>query len=664
VSQCALAFDACVWFIYVVERLCPALLSLIVLLAGPPVAFSDEDATDFDPVLVVHARADKPEYVLGEPVRFIVALVNMSPDSVYLGSCDWFYSVRRAGATVEHWEGDDGAPRGIIPPLDSLLFFADPSMITRRAEGGGQPVGFVYAGWTFSHPGDYRLRVVCRPLAGDVRGFCCRACLSEQTVVSNEIRLTVRRPTRNEARVLDALRGLWRINRFRAGAEDQIVRMLDEVDPRIPSNELSPYLSYAATGMLLSRYLPWVPERMPQVIDALERLDRIQHDFPHFLPDDVAYWRAMAELHLASTDSLAGDWRRSARDEFAALVNHQPGLVANPDYARLNARVRETGDDVLIRLITDKHDYLLGEPMLLQVSIVNRSSRQVRVPHPFWLAAGAAGFCGWVQIEKPDGTETLKTYVYSTAHYGQRFGVALAPNDSLIAVWGPQIVSSSSGSAGEYQLSAGFEVRASDWTIWGAGRLHLSAPVRVTFRQADARAARILGALANSSSGPYFWSREDMPAVYAAFEADPNHPLAFHLQRRIARDECARDEFDSAISRYDVLERSLSGMWHEDVSVDLLRTYSWAWSRADPRRAASHAEPLIARLSRENPAMWTDARFFTAVLNAWARPSQLDHGCWAARLSLLGVKPPSWDELHELMRGPDYGPGPPRGRKP
>ena len=42
--------------------------------------------------------------------------------------------------------------------------------------------------------------------------------------------------------------------------------------------------------------------------------------------------------------------------------------------------------------IEGKSVHLLGEPMLLQVSIVNRSSRQVRVPHPFWLAAGAAGF--------------------------------------------------------------------------------------------------------------------------------------------------------------------------------------------------------------------------------------------------------------------------------
>ena len=642
------------------KRFFLALLPLVVLLAGPPPAFSDEDPSEFAPVLVVHARADKDEYVVGEPVRLTVTIVNMSPDSVYLGGCDWSYSIKRPDAPVEYRAGVGESPRGIIAPLDSLLFFADPSMVTRRWEGGGWP-WFDYSGWTFSHSGDHGVRVVCHPLTGRVHEFCCRACLGEQTVVSNEVCLTVRRPTRNEARVIDTLRGLRHVNLYRAGVEDRIVDMLDGASVRIPPNELSPWLSYGATQSLLGRYLPGGHEGTPRVIDALERLDRIQQDHPHFLPEDVAYWRAMAELQLASTDSLADNWRRSARDDFAALMDRQPGLLTNPDYTRLNARVREDDHDVLIRLATDKHDYILGEPVLLQVSVVNRSSRPVRVPHPYWLVPDAAGFCGWLQVEAPDGVRKLKTYHATTAHYGQRYGVALAPNDSLIAMWGPRYIAF--GPAGTYRLRAGFEVRASDWTIWGAGRLHLSAPVTVTFREADAREARILGALANSSAGPYSWRREDMPAVYAAFEADPDHPLAFHLQRRIARDERLHD-VDAAISRLEELERRLSGMWREDVSVDLLWTYNAAWSRSDPRRSARHAEPLIVSLSREHPAIWTDARFYVAALNAWAQPTQLRHECWLVRLSLLGVEPPGWEEFRRLMRGPDYGPDPLPSRDP
>jgi hypothetical protein len=192
------------------------------------------------------------------------------------------------------------------------------------------------------------------------------------------------------------------------------------------------------------------------------------------------------------------------------------------------------------------------------------------------------------------------------------------------------------------------------WRVWGAGRLHPSPPVEVHLRAPDGREARILANLNWSSGGAYSYpNRTDVEAARHCLAGDPDHPLAFHLRLLIARAFSGAAE---SVSILESLESSMTGLWRDDVRMELLRQYKWFSNHA---HAETESRRLIGELQASNPTVWADAMFHTPAVDVLYEPGW--SSCWTRRLMLLGVKPPSRAELDALASGPVYGPDPPPG---
>ncbi len=663
-----LAFATRFVFIANVQRIL-TLGILGVLLVGPPPAISANATIDPPHVLVVHARADKGTYVLGEPVRLTYVIVNPSVDSVFFQAgrgYPIFFSIQPPRGDVLYRAESGSEPNAILAPGDSLLLFTRCDRTESRVDGNGLRVGIFRNTDTFPRAGDYRIRVVCRLATGSVHQFCCAACLDEQTLCSNEIRLRMRRPTASEARVVRVLQSLpHRLSRRNwLDEEAQDVRTLIRAEHVIPQNSLSPYLSLIAARTVLDRYLFWLPEKRTEVLDATGRLLALRSREPEFMPDDVGYHVSLAELWLGTI--VDAGWYRSAQDDIDALLGDQPGLQANPDVAHLTARLHENDDDLEIRLRTDKTDYIVGEPMLFRVSVANRTTQVLWLPSPLSWVQGEAGFCGRIEVERPDGTRELRTSYNTQADFDVR-EVPFAAGDSVVATWEVSTtmrlldppfnsrVQRAFRDAGTYRVRAGFEVAPRYWRVWSAGRLHLSPPVEVHLRAPDAREARILANLSRSTGGAYSYAnRTDVETARRCLAADPDHPLAFHLRRLIAG--ALFDDAES-ISILEGLESSTTGLRREDVGMELLRRYRRFSDRA---HAKTESLRLIDELEHSNPTVWADVLFYRPALDVMYGPGWMSSR-WTRRLMLLGVKPPSRAELNALASGPVYGPDPPPG---
>jgi hypothetical protein len=138
-----LAFATRVVFIATVQRIL-TLAILGVLLVGPPPAISANATVDPPHVLVVHARADKDTYVIGEPVRLTFAVVNPSVDSVYSrfhwgpDSYPIFFSIQPPRGAVGYRAETETEPEAILAPGDSLLLFTRCDRAERRVDGNGR----------------------------------------------------------------------------------------------------------------------------------------------------------------------------------------------------------------------------------------------------------------------------------------------------------------------------------------------------------------------------------------------------------------------------------------------------------------------------------------------------------------------------------------------
>jgi len=620
-----------------------------------------------EPKLRVYARADKAEYVLGEPVRLTVSICNLSPDTLLVstGTSSTFFSILPPRGPVEHvaQPNDFVTTRARLAPADSLLFFLYPNAYDTKVDDVGD--SRVYQGLTQAFPvaGTHVVRVACRPRASKepvVYGMPDPS----PVILSNPVTLRIR-PTANrlEERVTDVL---WRAQTL--GRSSRKLRYLRSAKERVQHTPLVAYVDYGIARLLLERAIEYPVELRADLMEGMSILDSLYVCSPDFRHDEVTYHYVMAKFraYLAGAGEL-----HNARTLMGKLMRDQPELWANPDYALLANRVADTRDEVEVRLFTDKRDYVVGEPMLYRVSLVNRSERAVPVPGPDFWVGGENRFSAYLEVERPDGARELRTFPWTSsggAPVETYRGLHLAPRDSISFGWYPVVTtaplerwgyvlpsdpSAAFSEPGTYRVRGCFRARDDLWRLWGAGRLTMSRPVTINIRTPDERASRILGALPSRKD---FWiiRRGDVSKMTLALDADPEHPLAIHLRLELA-DAYVRtgvtDELHvrNALALLEDARDGGSALWRDKIRIAKLEVYRRLKNenRLSQERAVE-VERLIADATRDNPGLWTDHAFYWNALSALYN-SYVPHR-WEKRMYGRGVGPPLRSDLDEFSR--------------
>lgn len=635
------------------------------------------------PVLTLHIRADKSEYVLGEPVRLTVTLRNCSSETLALHGTGVFCSVTSPRGVPEYRAGFDGEiPATHLASGDSVLFFVYPN-IARDVTSNGARIGFQKGREMFESHGRYQVRILCQPRSP---GGACFSPWITDLLRSNEVTLSMRSPRRNEARVIDALRRSYALGdsyrpgyagmrhrafgngaaiRFDGPTNDDIIQRLRVVRTRVSSTPLVSYVDYGIARMLLDGNIEEPRDHAVSVAEGIRILEELRSHHPEFRPDEVSYHLSMALFRCDVWRLRFGD-RARARAVMTELMEAKPDLWSNPEFATLAETVSQEDSDIEVRLQTDRREYVIGEPMLFRVTLINKSSRTVRAPGPALWTTRESDFVGRIEIERPDGKRELRTSYGPTGEARETYaGMPLAPGDSVVSIWDHAVTSTTTGgfgyydspyvtlpcaTAGTYRLRAGLAPSEWRWRAWGAGRLTLSDPVEIDVRAPNKDEARIVDAIRKVRVDNIMGIDKDGVAIRVLADAslaNKDSDLNYHARRGLAWAYTCwgpNRNNNHALAILDSLEHTTSGIRKAWVQQNKLSVLGHLWHQK--QLGAIHiaeARRLIASLEQSNPTIWaTDNRFIYNACHAlYGEAGHRLRACWSATLIQSGSRPAS-----------------------
>jgi hypothetical protein len=575
-----------------------------------------------------------------------------------------------------------------LAPFDSTLYFLYPSCTTLS---GGSPGKWPWCPnrRTFPRAGDYSIRVACH---ASIRKWTDRAQPtggSLPEIWSNEVALRFVEPAPREAKVLDAL---WRsravTNTYsrgeshrRGGSDEQHLDRLRAIAMSKPHSPMIKYVKYATARMLIDAAIDW-PDRSMLFEGTRILSDDLARRHPDFRPDEVAYYLALAELR-GDQAGMNPYGRRRAREVMSKLMENHSELRNNNDIFALSNLVTETGEEIEVRLAMDKNEYVIGEPMLLRISLVNRSSRRVWVPGPTFLVPHGPSYCCYIEIERPDGVRELRSANRSlqdgiSVSGRQKFGVALAPGDSIVSPpsYGTTEVASEAfgyryterglyafATPGRYRVSAAYGLPDMPWGLNGAGRLTRSKSVDVNIREPDAKEAEMLESLRRATEESVFNAiASDTTGVRlleSAIRSNREHPLVFYLERALAQ-TCwigprgMSADLLEALHRFEELERTSSDLRKQEIRMKMLEVYRSMKDRGllDVELHAD-AEDLIAAMQASDRSLCANQEFI--MVACALHFAQYDYRAyyaadwWLRSLTDAGPHTPSWDKLRVVV---------------
>ena len=640
------------------------LVCLILAFAWPMLARAS--AT---PLFELRVRVDQSEYVVGEPVRLVGTLRNASSETLFFDDLPVYLSLTPPRGKAEFCSIDERVAGTELTPGDSISFFLYPSLTKTRVSHEGARLGTDHNFETFTRAGRYRLRIFCRPQSP--RGSCFSLWRADRTE-SNEISLHMRSPKRNETPVVNALRragtltndyyrGVYRVRDGSFHMEDVFLEELRAVTARRPNSPLIAYAKYAIARMLLDDAIDYPNEHQLEMGQAIEALEALRFDHPEFRRDEVTYHFASA-LTCSDVYGLAYGDRARADKLMTELLDRRPDLNSNPDYALLAQTASQTDHDIEIRLQLDQGEYVIDEPMLFRVTLLNRSDRTVRVPsHSLWTPGVTENFAGRIEIEEPDGKRMLRMSGFPT-HGGPGSGyrgMPLAPGDSIVCVWDRTVLARTVealgylswskgqrvlGAPGVYQIRIGVSPPAAWWHVWGAGGMVLSKPLRVVMRApVDAEKQAIEAVKKGRVDNIMGIGRDGTEIRALALETPPDENFSYHLRRGLAWAYARpgpNNDGDRSLTLLKLLEQTTEGLRREWVLMQELDVLGML--AVGNRSGAVHkmeARRVIAELERVNPTIWADSRFYIDVFHAlYGREGARYSGCWSSSIHRSGFR--------------------------
>lgn len=170
------------------------------------------------PAFLVSVSSDKSHYLIGEPIRLSVLLVNTSGDTIYLpqGRRDYrrdvFMSVASAGVDTRYVATRDRLPWTRMCPGDSLQFFVQAALNQGLVDATGRPTRGRARRVVFEKAGEYAVRICCLAPEGGAD--------STLVATSNPLKLRIGKPPRADKRIIAALRDVHAIDDHELGQHD------------------------------------------------------------------------------------------------------------------------------------------------------------------------------------------------------------------------------------------------------------------------------------------------------------------------------------------------------------------------------------------------------------------------------------------------------------
>lgn len=651
-----------------------------------------------EPPLSVRVQPDQEIYLLGEPVRLRVTVKNLSDQTLVISRTGRYRVTPPRKGTTEREDRALSDPSITLAPFDSSLYFLYPNCtVISRDESGVWP-------WcpdfhTFRTVGRYRIRVGCDARVQKALGVIQASDDWLPATWSNEIRLEMRKPRTRERQICDAL---WHSGAVGYGANN--LELLRAVRDRFPNSPQIVYIDYAIARMLIGRAEFPRDERSDIWEGSRILSDYVADQHPTFRPEEVAYYRAFAELRSDQAGVNPYGAER-AKQIMTTLVSAHPELRAHPEISVLAERIMETGEELEVRLRLDKRTFVVGEPILFRVVIANRSTRTIRAVGPGYLTPHATSFACFVEIERPDGVRELRTTNNSIAQGVStggvvETGVPLAPGDSIASPCTYHLTGAAVerfayrsptpanfyafAKPGHYRVSAAYGPPDLLWTLGGAGHLLLSKSVDIEVLQPDRQESSLLESLRTATKESVFrettTSPDGVDTLRQAIQKHPQHPLAFYLKRSLAqsyRYGHGDPDWSQTLSLLSELENEAHGLRKQEIQIQLLYAYRDIQQRKIQTASnVNDAFLLIDRMTAADPSLWTNANFCYAACNLRLGGSQ-DYrwvyatNWWFLKMRRDGPTPPSWGEMKAIAdmapaRREPMGPFQPRakGRHP
>ena len=634
------------------------------------------------PSLSVHIQSEKTQYLLGEPTRVTVVVRNLSDETLVI-SKNGYYEVTSPDSKVRLREDRTlSAPSIELVANDSTLFFLYPSHTAPGRDANGEwPHSHDYR--TFQRAGAYSIRVSCH---ATIRRWTdlFEATGGATEAWSNPISMRFAEPQAREAKVLEALwrsravsntyfRGEWQLH---DGIDEQHLDRLRATARRSARSPMITYVNYAIARILIDPSIEY-PDK-PSLFEGSQILEQLSWQYADFRPEEVAYYRAIAELRGYQA-GFSRHGQLQAKEIMSKLMDAHPELSANREISILANRVAESGEEIEVRLGLDKREYVVGEPILVRVSMANRSTRTVRAPGPALLRPREDMYCGFVEIERSDGTRELRAPNHPIVDYigwHPDIGVPLAPGDSVASrasyslfevgqeEFGYRTSSAWSkvfATPGRYRLSAACGLPQYVWRLNGAGRVVLSKSVDVRVRKPGRVEADLLNTLERATGGGAFneliTDATNLELVREKIAEYPSHPLTFYLRRAVARSAMGmRGQSPDpivALRLWKDLERDATGWRREELRFQMLWVYSYLRNENKLDPSLRHeAEDLVARMGSENRALWGDdwfCRLAFSIRLSEVGPSSLAEVWWMRKLRDAGPAVPSFDQLRAVV---------------
>lgn len=287
--------------------------------------------------LQVQISSPKSEYIVGEPIKISIALVNAGTERLRIAETslldfqsEYLYlEVALKNGALEERRFDYYCEIGIANPayegeplrpgarLETALF---PNLTRNRNRANS---------WrrTFDRPGVYEVSVVY-----EVPEVMTALGASVRKAKSNTISLSFRAPSADEREILETL---WSDGGASLSLGDREIHCLWDrselanVLTRYSDHPMTSYVRFALAKALLVTYQRSYQE------DAVDVLRTLARSSPDFRPEEVGLWTAVAMYYSGE--------QTAASAEFAALVRKYPSLRMTPAFVRYRV-LSEYGD--------------------------------------------------------------------------------------------------------------------------------------------------------------------------------------------------------------------------------------------------------------------------------------------------------------------------------
>ena len=613
------------------------------------------------PLLSIHIEPEKTQYLLGEPTRLTVVVRNLSDETLALSRTGYYavaaphQDVRFCTDRSAEWNQVD------LPPSDSTLYFVYPSWTS----SAGRDIR------TFGRVGHYGIRVSC---SARIRKWTNETSDDLPEVWSNEVQIEISKPRRREARVFDAI---WkahavgdsypRNSSLSPNASDDNLNTLRQIVATCGGSPAIAYAKYAVARILLYSMVGYPMTERRDLWEAVYELEGVESSCPGFRPDEVAYYLALAYLRSEQSHVDVGRSRRDAQRIMNGLLSARPELHNNREIELLANRVNETGEEIEVRLGMDKHDYVVGEPMLFRMSLVNLSKRTILIPGPRSLNS-----CGYIEVERPDGFRELWGRSSSTTGARPDDSVLLAPGDSVSVEpsynlfagpsneWGfPRPSQRAFSVPGRYRVSAACGIPEYRWRLTGAGRLFLSRSTEVVIRQANDQEAEIVRTMNDATKGSVFGAyirdQAEFDAVQNLIARFPRQPMTFYLRRLVTQSDWMlprgmKADASPGLALLKSLEQESTGLRRRELQMRRLYACSNSQNSALAVANREAADSLINELERTDRSIWSNLGFVLPACRArLGEPGYMTAvEWWMYKMGKDGPQPPTWDQLWEV----------------